>query len=283
MSSELKKIVLFDMDGTLTPPRKPIEECMIPILASLLEHTRIGIVTGSGLDYINEQCSILWNASPLQRRLWNLPTIDPGRITLLPCNGTQRYEWDKEQGFWERVFNVSMKEELGLLTYKKLVRSILELQSKVANTNPELPLSGTFLQYRGSLLNWCMMGRDFSDGERNQFITMDEGSRLRKDLLQRLRRSLGRQKVREITMVLGGQCSIDIYPTGWDKTYALNHLNDYQKIWFLGDKCKEGGNDHLIYETLRPLGTSFEVGGPEDTIQVIREFVIPSMSGEKNE
>jgi phosphomannomutase len=175
-----------------------------------------------------------------------------------------------------------MKEELGLLTYKKLVRSILELQSKAANTNFELPLSGTFLQYRGSLLNWCVMGRDFSDGERDQFIAMDKGSRFRKDLLLRLQRNLGRKKVREVTLVLGGQCSIDIYPTGWDKTYALKHFEDYEKIWFLGDRCQPGGNDQLIYEALRPLGTSFEVGNPKDTMQVIKEFVIPSVSGDKN-
>ena len=60
-------------------------------------------------------------------------------------------------------------------------------------------------------------------------------------------------------------------------------FTDCEMIWFLGDKCREGGNDQLIYETLRPLGTSFEVGGPKDTQQVIREFVIPSVTGEKNE
>jgi len=272
MTSEAKKIVLFDMDGTLTPPRKPMEEKIIPVLASLTKHARIGIVTGSGFDYINEQCSELWNS----------PLIDPTMLTLLPCNGTQRYEWNAKDKSWDHMFTISMKEELGLLSYKKLTRSILELQSKIANTNLDLPLSGTFLQYRGSLLNWCMMGRDFTDDERNIFIAMDEGSRLRKDLLQRLRRSLGRKKVREITAVLGGQCSIDIYPTGWDKTYALKHFSDYQKIWFLGDRCQAGGNDQLIYETLRPLGTSFEVGGPDDTIQVIQEFVIPSITGDKN-
>jgi len=273
MTEALKSIVLFDMDGTLTPPRKPIKKNIIPALSALMKHTRVGIVTGSGFDYVTEQCSTLWNT----------PEIDPTKISLLPCNGTQRYEWNKDHAKWERVFNVSMKEELGSLTYKKLVRSILELQSKTASTNLELPLSGTFLQYRGSLLNWCVMGRNFSDDERNMFIVMDKDSRLRKDLLQRLRRSLGRKKVREITMVLGGQCSIDIYPTGWDKTYALKHFDDYQKIWFLGDKCKEGGNDYAIYESLRPLGTSFEVGSPEDTIQIIHEFVIPSVTGGKNE
>ena len=261
------------MDGTLTPPRKPIEERILPAIANLSVHAHIGILTGSGKDYINEQCSALWN----------MPGIDPTKITLFPCNGTQKYQWNKEHNAWELTASVSMKEELGLLTYKKLVRSILELQSKVANTNFELPLSGTFLQYRGSLLNWCIMGRDFSDMERDQFITMDEGSRLRKDLLQRLQRSLGRKKVREVTAVLGGQCSIDIYPKGWDKTYALKHLNDYEKIWFLGDKCQDGGNDQSIYEMLRPLGTSFEVGGPHDTIQVIQEFVIPSVRSQENE
>ena len=81
---EKMKIVLFDMDGTLTKPRKKIDRETAMALYSLSQHADIGIVTGSGLDYVLEQCSILWDK----------PEFFIGdKITLLPCNGTMAYVW----------------------------------------------------------------------------------------------------------------------------------------------------------------------------------------------
>ena len=49
----MKKIVLFDMDGTLTPARQPITWDMIRKLIDLQKSGfEIGIVTGSDLEYI---------------------------------------------------------------------------------------------------------------------------------------------------------------------------------------------------------------------------------------
>jgi len=51
----MRKIVLFDMDGTLTKPRKEIEPDMIRTLRSLEKEYEIGIVTGSDFEYIKQQ------------------------------------------------------------------------------------------------------------------------------------------------------------------------------------------------------------------------------------
>ena len=42
----MNHLVLFDMDGTLTPPRESLEESLIPVLEQLAEVAEIGIVTG---------------------------------------------------------------------------------------------------------------------------------------------------------------------------------------------------------------------------------------------
>lgn len=41
-----------------------------------------------------------------------------------------------------------------------------------------------------------------------------------------------------LTYSIGGQISFDIFPNGWDKTYALRHVeNDgFEEIHFFGDK-----------------------------------------------
>ena len=77
---------------------------------------------------------------------------------------------------------------------------------------------------------------------------------------------------------IGGQISFDVFPTGWDKTYCLQHLTseknisgvEYTTIHFFGDKTDEGGNDYEIYEDKRTVG--HKVDSPEDTIKVLKEL-----------
>jgi hypothetical protein len=41
-----------------------------------------------------------------------------------------------------------------------------------------------------------------------------------------------------LTFSIGGQISFDIFPNGWDKTYALGHVEKegFEEIYFFGDK-----------------------------------------------
>ena len=76
-----KNIVLFDMDGTLTEPRGKFNTELILDLRKLSQYADIGIVTGSDMDYVNEQLEKLIRYSELRF------------IThLLPCNGTKYYK-----------------------------------------------------------------------------------------------------------------------------------------------------------------------------------------------
>jgi hydroxymethylpyrimidine pyrophosphatase-like HAD family hydrolase len=78
----VNNIILFDMDGTLTLPRKEISRSMVHKLKDLSKYAEIGIVTGSGYDYLTQQCREMW---------YDIGTVSPSVITLLPCNGTQVY------------------------------------------------------------------------------------------------------------------------------------------------------------------------------------------------
>ena len=65
----MKNIVLYDMDGTLTPPRESLEESLIPILESLSEVAEIGIVTGSDFDYLKQQVGLLLEHPKIRKKL----------------------------------------------------------------------------------------------------------------------------------------------------------------------------------------------------------------------
>ena len=77
---------------------------------------------------------------------------------------------------------------------------------------------------------------------------------------------------------IGGQISFDVFPTGWDKTFCLQHLEaekslsgvDFSTIHFFGDKTYKGGNDYEIFEDSRTIGHSVE--NPEDTLKQLKEL-----------
>jgi phosphomannomutase len=76
----------------------------------------------------------------------------------------------------------------------------------------------------------------------------------------------------QATVALGGSTSFDIYPSGWDKTYALRHFPEVE-CWFVGDKCTGDGNDRAIYEALLPQNRAFITTSPEETIAIVSKIV----------
>lgn len=256
-----KPLVLFDMDGTLTPARKKAQPPMVTSLQAFSEVAQVGIVSGSGVDYILEQLEPLVapecgaNFSFLQE------------LVLLPCNGTQIHRYVKDH--WVCVYSTEMKPTIGFSAYRRLIRSICQLQCELIDAYPRLPLTGHFISDRTSLVNWCPVGREATPLERAQFIEIDQKHGLRTRYKRRLREMLTQvYGIDDLQVVLGGQTSFDIYPRGWDKSYALKHF-PASEVWFVGDKCQPGGNDHEIYEALAGEGRAFEVNGPDATQEVM--------------
>ena len=71
---------------------------------------------------------------------------------------------------------------------------------------------------------------------------------------------------------VGGQISFDVFPKGWDKTYCLQFVEEFEEVYFFGDKTFKGGNDYEIYESKRTKG--YSVSSPQDTIKYLKEFFL---------
>ena len=52
-----------------------------------------------------------------------------------------------------------------------------------------------------------------------------------------------------LTFSIGGQISFDVFPTGWDKTYCLRHVEDegFDEIHFFGDKTYQVCAHYLVF------------------------------------
>lgn len=252
-------VVLFDMDGTLTPAREEIDWDVVAAVRKLTGLCRVGIISGSDMDYISQQCE----------RLFSLSGPDPAQLDILPCNGTKLYQWKYTK--YEIVHEANMVEEIGEEHYRSLIQFCSTSQSAIIAEHSDIPFSGTFIQYRGSLLNWCPVGRSADSGQRKAFINSDEKAGLRSRYADAMREIIKERKI-PVTVALGGSTSLDIYPDGWDKTYGLKHYKD-QDVYFIGDRCEEGGNDWHIYEALKSADRAWQTTGPTATIKIINEII----------
>jgi phosphomannomutase len=76
------------------------------------------------------------------------------------------------------------------------------------------------------MLNICPIGRQCSRAERNAFALYDEEHKVRKTMIEALRKEFNDI---DLTYSIGGQISFDVFPNGWDKTYCLRHVTKETK------------------------------------------------------
>tara|TARA_Y100001973_G_scaffold96182_1_gene150576 strand:- start:346 stop:1137 length:792 start_codon:yes stop_codon:yes gene_type:complete len=260
----MQKIVLFDMDGTLTPPREHLDYSLVETLSELCRHAEIGIVSGSDYDYIMQQCGFLTQKDDIKLKMH-----------ILPCNGTKHCAPPsyKHQNY-KMICSKDMRSKIGGAKFHAMMKRLVDYQNHIVS-HYEIPLTGHFISYRTSLINWCPIGRNALNSDRERFVDFDKSfgsTTFRETVLQQMEEEFKNAKI-PVTVKLGGETSFDIYPNGWDKTLALSLFQGYE-IYFVGDRCGEGGNDKAIYDRLQP-DNSFWVKDTKETKKIIKEVIIP--------
>uniref|UniRef100_A0A0M3J5R0 Phosphomannomutase n=1 Tax=Anisakis simplex TaxID=6269 RepID=A0A0M3J5R0_ANISI len=158
----------------------------------------------------------------------------------------------------------SIKEKLGEDRLQKLINFTLKRFSEI-----ELPVKrGNFIEFRNGMLNVSPIGRSCSQQERLDFVKFDADNHIRQRFVEQLEEFT---KGWDLNICIGGQISVDIFPKGWDKTFCLQYLNDFDTVYFFGDKTAPGGNDYDIYVSSRTKG--YSVANPEDTRKQVSELL----------
>ena len=255
----MSKLFLFDMDGTLTPARKKMNYKVLSALEKLQRSGwDLGIISGSDYEYIEQQCDLLFDLSP----------IDVRKIHFLPCNGTKYYK------NFKKVWEYDMRSKLGSKLMTNVYRALLKFQGNIVSMYLDVPLTGNFFQMRGSVLNWCPIGRNAMETDRKKWLEMESIFSIREVYINQFNSEFDSEA---ITIKLGGETSFDIYPKGWNKTFPLNKepFSKYEKIYFAGDRCYQNGNDEELYNKLKTLDNcnAFQVNKTEDTIELIEKVI----------
>lgn len=261
-----KNILLFDMDGTITPARKPMTGEMADAFEDiLLAGHDIGIITGSDMDFLTEQCQPLF-----QRNMHRA-------IHFWPCNGSKYYKWNDSSKELELLRSIDMRDELGQELFNDLIVSINRVHYETINTMEalNLPMTGRFITFRKSSINYCPVGRDFNQVGREAFENHPKNEAIRVKILQRIRQyfilGTNGQGHSLVDYALGGKVSVDIFLKNGGKEQVLDQTS--KRAWFVGDNVGKYGNDTMIYRKLSNRKQSWETSGPEETIQIISRIL----------
>lgn len=241
MDSRPKTVFLFDVDGTLTKSRLRIDKKTKEALKNLRSKVYLAFVGGSDLNKQKEQVG---------DEILELFDFS------FPENGVVFYKGE------EIVSSESVVKFLGEDVYKSFVNFSLKYLAEM-----DLPIKrGTFIELRTLMINLCPIGRNCSQEERLNFFENDKKFEYRKKMVDALRNEFDKFGLQ---FSIGGQISIDVFPKGWDKTYCLQHLKDFENIIFFGDMVNEGGNDYEIF--IHEKNDGVKVTGPEEIEEEINE------------
>lgn len=244
----MKKLVAFDLDGTLAESKQPLQEDMGEALADLLGVAQVAVISGGDWPQFEKQV-----ASRLPAR------ADLSRLWLMPTTGTKLFV--SRDGAWHAVYAELFDDE-------QRVR-ILEAFDEALDATGFVPERtwGERIEDRGSQITFSALGQQAPIEAKE---TWDPDFSKRKIIQADLR---GRLPGLSINM--GGATSIDITREGVDKAYGLKRLRDESGIgldamMFIGDAIFPGGNDYPA----KTLGLdTVMVRDPKETLSVIAAIV----------
>ena len=241
----MKKLIIFDLDGTLAPSKSSIDKETADLISSLLKVQKVAIISGGAwLQFQKQVLSRLPKGSSLKN------------LSILPTCGTKFYRYNKK---WEKIYSEDFSEEEKSKIIDSLNTSTLGTKVK--------KVWGDLIEDRGSQITYSALGQKAPLSAKEKW---DPDFKKRKKIKSRLDKLLPRFSVR-----LGGMTSIDITKPGIDKAYGIRKLRSILKIkikemLFIGDAIFPGGNDYPAKEA---GVSSIRVKDPEETKVVINTIV----------
>jgi hypothetical protein len=243
----MKKLIVYDLDGTLAASKSPLDAEMAGLLHELLGIIKVAVISGGAWKQFEEQ---LLSNLPRDERLANL--------SLLPTCGTQFFRYGAD---WNKVYSEDLAAD-----EKARIESSLEKAVLQAGFKPQ-KLWGEQIEDRGSQITFSALGQEAPLDEKDKWDPDYAKRKKIKAILDRL--------LPEFSVRMGGATSIDVTKPGIDKAYGIRKLRDIlglslKEMIFIGDALFVGGNDYPAEEA---GVVSIPVRGPNETKRVTEAII----------
>jgi phosphomannomutase len=244
----VKKLIVFDLDGTLAGSKSPLDSEMSGLLHDLLLIVKVAVISGGDWPQFEKQ---LLSNLPHDERLANL--------SLLPTCGTKFYRYDSAA--WKKIYSEDLTAEERDKILSSLTKAIISADFKTDK------LRGEQIEDRGSQITFSALGQKAPLEEKNKWDPDFSKRKKIKAILDTL--------IPEFSVRIGGSTSIDITKPGIDKAYGIRKLRDLlgislKEMVYIGDALYVGGNDYPAKEA----GVDcISVKDPNETKRVIPTII----------
>ena len=243
----MKKLIVFDLDGTLAPSKSSLAPQTAALLHDLLGIIKVAVISGGAWAQFEKQ---LLTDLPKDSRLANL--------SLLPTCGTKFFQYN---GKWTELYS----EDLTAEQRKKIIDSLNKAADETGYRAKKL--WGEAIEDRGSQVTFSALGQQAPLAEKEKW---DPDFAKRKKITAILE-----TLIPEFSVRMGGATSIDVTKPGIDKAYGIGKLRDtlhlsLKEMVYIGDALFPGGND---YPAEKAGVVSIPVKGPDDTNLVIKTIL----------
>lgn len=253
-----KKLIVFDLDGTVARTKSPMDQQMAGLMAKLIEVKKVAIISGGKLGIFKVQ---LLNPLKVQKKwLQNL--------FLFPTTGTAFFNYDNG---WKNVYAHKLsKEEVAQV--RKAFKDVM----KEINYVPPKKVYGKVIENRAfSQITLSFLGQDIVKELGMKGVKMkEEWTRKNTPLKMQIAKLVG-ERIPHLEVRAAGFTSIDVTKKGIDKAYGIKQMEKYLKVkikdmLFVGDAIFPGGNDYAVTKT--PIDY-VAVKNPEDTKKIIKTIL----------
>lgn len=221
----MKRLVAYDLDGTLAESKQPIDQTIATLLARLTKSAVVAVISGGDWPQFEQQL------------IGQLPgDTDLEQLFLLPTSGTKLYRY---RGRWEQVYAEMFAAEERAHIFEAFTLSLTELGLAGGQS------WGEKIEDRGSQITFSGLGQQAPLDAKQAW---DPDFAKRKQLQAALI-----PKLPGFTIRVGGSTSIDVTRQGIDKAYGMTKLAAASGIptaemIFIGDALYPGGNDYAVRE-----------------------------------
>lgn len=246
----MKKLVIFDLDDTLTESKQPLTDEMATLLVKLLAATKVAIASGGALPQFIKQ---VVDRLPRHTNLANL--------YIIPTSGAALYEF-KDNG-WSKVYEERLTEKEENI----IEEAMREAAAETGIIDFSEPSYGERIEYRGDQVTMSALGQNAPVAEKKAW---DPDHSKRRTLQTNIAARLPQFSVR-----MGGSTTIDVTKLDIDKAYGVRQLCKRlnlpeSEVLYIGDELEAGGNDEAVYKT--DVATC-AVENPSDTARTIKALL----------